>query len=69
MILFHFSMKIPLSNRNSPRWDAMFCGVTSGAILFACHVKRTLGLYKLSRMMGLGRAFNHKNDAILALRL
>ena len=25
----------PLSKQNSPRWDAEFCGVTSGAILFA----------------------------------
>ena len=25
----------PLSKQNSPRWDAAFCGVTSGAILFA----------------------------------
>ena len=46
----------------------MFCGVTSGAILFACHVKSTLGLYKLSRMMGLGRAFNHNNDAMLSMK-
>ena len=24
-----------LSKQNSPRWDAAFCGVTSGAMLFA----------------------------------
>ena len=24
-----------ISKQNSPRWDAAFCGVTSGAILFA----------------------------------
>ena len=30
--IFHFSV----SKQNSPRWDALFCGVTSGAILFAC---------------------------------
>ena len=24
-----------LSKRNSPRWDAAFCGITSGAMLFA----------------------------------
>ena len=24
-----------LSKQNSPRWDAVFCGVTSGAILLA----------------------------------
>ena len=29
--LFSFSQ----SKQNSPRWDAAFCGVTSGAILFA----------------------------------
>ena len=27
--------KIHESKQNSPRWDAAFCGVTSGAILFA----------------------------------
>ena len=27
--------EIPLSKQNSPRLDAAFCGVTSGAILFA----------------------------------
>ena len=27
--------EIPLSKQNSPRWDAAFCGITSGAILFA----------------------------------
>ena len=30
-----FSDEIPLSKQDSPRWDAAFCGVTSGAILFA----------------------------------
>ena len=30
-----FSDDIPLSKQNSPRWDSAFCGVTSGAILFA----------------------------------
>ena len=33
--LFHFSMKIMSANRIAPRWDSAFCGVTSGAILFA----------------------------------
>ena len=33
--LIQFSMSIPLSKQNSPRWDAAYCGVTSGAILFA----------------------------------
>ena len=32
---FLFFDEIPLSKQNSPRWDAAFCGVTSGAILFA----------------------------------
>ena len=41
--LFHFFDKIPLSKQNSLRWDAAYCGVTSGAILF----KRTPGLYGL----------------------
>ena len=31
---FYFD-EISLSKQNSPRWDASFCGVTSGAILFA----------------------------------
>ena len=26
---------IPLCKQNSPKWDAAFCGVTSGAMLFA----------------------------------
>ena len=30
----HFSTKF-LCKQNSPRWDAAFCGVTSGAMLFA----------------------------------
>ena len=30
-----FFDEIPLSIQNSSRWDATFCGVTSGAILFA----------------------------------
>ena len=33
--LFLFFDDIPLSKQNSPRWDATFSGVTSGAILFA----------------------------------
>ena len=32
---YSFFDEIPLSKQNSPRWDAAFCGVTSGAILFA----------------------------------
>ena len=34
-ICIQFFDEIPLSKQNSPRWDAAFCGVTSGAILFA----------------------------------
>ena len=30
-----FFDEIPLYRPNSPRWDAAFCGVTLGAILFA----------------------------------
>ena len=33
--LFHFFDEYTVSKQNSPRWDAAFCGVTSGAILFA----------------------------------
>ena len=38
-VIFHFyliSNENHVSQQNSPRWDAAFCGVTSGAILFAC---------------------------------
>ena len=39
-----------LSKQNSPRWDAAFCGVTSGAILFAnVPLKGTPGLNELMR--------------------
>ena len=30
-----FFYEIPLSKQNCPRWDATFCGITSGATLFA----------------------------------
>ena len=30
-----FLDKIALCKQNSPRWDAAFCGVSSGAMLFA----------------------------------
>ena len=33
-IFISFFNEFPLSNHNSSRWDAAFCGVTSGAILF-----------------------------------
>ena len=51
--LFLFFDKNPVSKQNSPRWEAEFYGVTSGAILF-CYVpgsamiKRTPGLYGLN---------------------
>ena len=35
---FHFYFifdEYRVSKENSPRWDAAFCGVTSGTILFA----------------------------------
>ena len=37
-VLFHFYFifdEIHVNKQNSPRWDAAFCGVISGAILFA----------------------------------
>ena len=37
-VIFNFYLtfdEIPVSKQNSPRWDAAFCGITSGAILFA----------------------------------
>ena len=30
-----FIDEIPLYKQNSPRWDAAFCGVTSGSMLYA----------------------------------
>ena len=33
--LSDFFYEISLCKQNSPRWDAVFCGVTSGAMLFA----------------------------------
>ena len=35
LFLYSFFDEFPVSKQNSPRWDAAFCGVTSGAILFA----------------------------------
>ena len=42
-----FVVEIFVSKQNSPRWDAPFCGVTSGAILYICAIKWTSGLYGL----------------------
>ena len=33
--IISFFDEFPVSQQNSPRWDAAFGGVTSGAILFA----------------------------------
>ena len=33
--IFSFFDEIPVSKQKSPRWNAAFCGVTSGSILFA----------------------------------
>ena len=33
--IISFFHEIHVSKQNSPRWDTAFCGVTSGAILFA----------------------------------
>ena len=35
VIFISFFHEISLCKQNSPRWDAAFCGITSGAILFA----------------------------------
>ena len=35
LIVISFFDEIPQSKQNSPTWDAAFCGVTSGVILFA----------------------------------
>ena len=35
LFLISFFDEIRVSNQNSPRWVAVSCGVTSGAILFA----------------------------------
>ena len=41
LILSHFFDEITFSKQNSPRWDAKFCGVTSGAVMFAySHTER-----------------------------
>ena len=40
---FHFISffyEFPVSKQNSPRWDAAFCRVTSGAILFSMSHKK-----------------------------
>ena len=40
-IFISFFDEIQNSEQNSPRWDAAYCGVTSGPILLA-YIKRTL---------------------------
>ena len=46
---FSFFDEIPLGEQKSPKWDAAFCGVTSGAnSVCLCPIKRPpLGLYGL----------------------
>ena len=49
--------------QNSPRWDAAFCGVTYGAILFAyVPLKRTPVLYGLKWLTGHGIATKRVYD-------
>ena len=45
-----FFHEIPLSKQNSHRWDVTFCGVTSGAILFACFPRKGCQAY-MSKMV------------------
>ena len=40
-----FFDEIPLSKQNNPRWDAAFCGVTSGLYCLPISHKKTPGLY------------------------
>ena len=49
-IVISFFDETRVSKQNSPRSDAAFCGVTSGAILFAYvpGIKRLTGLYGLT---------------------
>ena len=47
-IPFFFFDLIPLSKQNSHRWDAAFCGVTSGAILFAYVSMSSIALINLN---------------------
>ena len=47
-ILVSFFDENFVSKQNSTRWDAAFCGVPSGAILFA-YIKRTPCLYGLRK--------------------
>ena len=54
-VIFHFYVIFDenhVSKQNSLRWGAAFCEVTSGAILFACPVKWTPGLYGLKDSKG-----------------
>ena len=49
-VIFKFCLIVDensLSKQNSPRWDAAFCGVTSGAILFCMSLIRDARLNHL----------------------
>ena len=51
---YSFFYNFSLSKQNSPIWDAAFCGVTSGAMLFClCPIKGTPGLNELSRILSM----------------
>ena len=45
--LFSFLDEIPVSKQNSPRFDATFCSITSGAILFTKEARFILTAYQL----------------------
>ena len=45
-IFYLFFDEISLCKQNSPRWDAAFCGVTSGAMLFAYVPQKERQTYK-----------------------
>ena len=49
-----FFDKSSLSKQNSPRWDAAFCGVSSGSIVCLCPIKGTPGLNELKIMINGG---------------
>ena len=46
----HFFDEFSLSKQNSPRCDAAYCGVTSGAILFAYVPQKECQAYELIRV-------------------
>ena len=53
-IFISFFNEIHVFKHNSPRWNAVFCCVTSGAIMFyICRVKSTPDLYALTTRLQL----------------